>query len=110
MTDLLAHPAGMDRRISTRYPYDANIQIEWGSAVLAGQVRDISTGGMFIEMSEPLWIGARFAAKWASQDPVQIECEVRRVEPGRGMGIAYTIADPAGKGRVMALLESLGRR
>lgn len=110
MTDLQAHPVGMDRRISPRYPYDADIQIEWGSAVLTGQVLDISTGGMFIGMPEPLWIGARFAATWAFDAPLQIECEVRRVEPGRGMGVAFTIADPAGKERVTALLESLGHR
>jgi PilZ domain-containing protein len=110
MTDLQTQPAGMDRRIAPRYPYQASLQIEWGSAVLPAQLRDISAGGMFIQMSEPLWIGARFAAKWAFKTPLQIECEVRRVEPGNGMGVAYTIADPEGKERVLALLESLGRR
>jgi hypothetical protein len=110
MTESPAGVAGRDRRVAPRYSYDANLEIEWGSATLPGRVREISSGGMFIEMQDPLWLGARFAATWSLEDPLQIECEVRRVEPGRGIGVCYTIADSSARERVAALLERLGHQ
>jgi hypothetical protein len=110
MSESPAAAGGRERRIAPRYSYDAQLEIEWGSAKLPGRVRDISPGGMFIEMEDPLWLGARFAATWSLEIPLQIECEVRRVEPTRGVGVAFTIPDPAGRERMATLLESLGHR
>jgi hypothetical protein len=103
-------PQGAERRISPRYTYDCALQIEWGSATLRGMVRDISDKGMFIETPDPLWIGAAFGAIWELELPLHLDCVVRRIEPGRGMGVQYSVADSAGLSQLSALLESLAQR
>src|SRR5437899_7721541 len=75
-----------ERRRSTRYPFGAVLEMEWGSAVIRGSVIDISAEGMRIEIADPLWVGARFSAVLALEPPLRMECVVRRVEPGGGMG------------------------
>ena len=72
-----------ERRRSPRYPYNAPLEIEWGSSVLKVRVTDLSEDGMCIETPDPLWVGARFAASLALDLPLQIDGVVRRVEPGR---------------------------
>jgi len=83
---------GGDRRRSPRYHYQARLEIEWGSARLKARTRDISIGGMFIESEDILWVGAGFRARLINDRPVWLECSVKRVEPGLGMGV--TIAHP----------------
>lgn len=85
-------PRRPDRRRAPRYAYRASLEIEWGSARLKARTRDISVGGMFIESEDILWVGAGFRAQLVTDRPVWLECSVKRVEPGRGMGV--TIAVP----------------
>src|SRR5262249_9212094 len=75
-----------ERRWAQRYAFRADLEIEWGSAVLRGNTRDISSNGMFIESSDTLWVGAGFSARLVIDRPVKLDCSVKRVEPGRGMG------------------------
>lgn len=81
-----------DRRRAPRYPFQAHLEIEWGSARLKARTRDISVSGMFIESEDVLWVGAGFRARLIADRPVLLECSVKRVEPGLGMGV--TIAHP----------------
>jgi len=81
-----------DRRRARRYPYQASLEIEWGSARLKARTRDVSVGGMFIESEDVLWVEAGFRAQLVTDRPVWLECSVKRVEPGQGMGV--TIALP----------------
>jgi hypothetical protein len=97
----------LERRWAPRYVFRAPLEIEWGSAVLRGNTRDISSNGMFIESNDPLWVGAGFTAKIAIDQPVQIDCFVKRVEPGRGMGVMVSVPDQAQQQRFQALLNSL---
>jgi hypothetical protein len=83
---------GRERRRSPRYNYQAGLEIEWGSARLKGRTRDISAGGMYIESEDVLWVGAGFRARLVANQAVWLDCSVKRVEPGRGMGV--TIAVP----------------
>lgn len=103
-------PPATDRRRAPRYPFSSGLEIEWGSAVLRGRVKDVSDAGMFIEIAEPLWIGASFQATWALDPPLRVECVVHRIDPGRGMGVAFTVAQPSGQGQIAALLENLARQ
>ena len=81
-----------DRRRAPRYVYQAHLEIEWGSARLKARTRDVSVSGMFIESEDVLWVGAGFRAQLIAERPVWLECLVKRVEPGFGMGV--TIAHP----------------
>jgi hypothetical protein len=87
-------PRRLERRWAPRYHFRAALHIEWGSAVLRASTRDISSNGMFIESVDPLWVGAGFTASLQLDRPVTVICSVKRVEPGRGMGVSVSFADP----------------
>jgi hypothetical protein len=96
-----------DRRWAPRYSFRASLEIEWGSAVLRASTRDISSNGMFIESADPLWIGAGFTAHLVLDRSVKVDCSVKRIEPGLGMGVAVTLYDGQHEQRYQDLLASL---
>ena len=100
-------PRHLERRWAPRYSFRAELEIEWGSAVLRGKTRDISSNGMFIESTDTLWVGAGFTARLALDRPVKVDCFVKRVEPGHGMGVAVTMAEEPYQQRYQDLLASL---
>jgi hypothetical protein len=100
-------PRRSDRRWAQRYSFRANLEIEWGSAVLRASTRDISSNGMFIESVDPLWIGAGFTAHLVLDRPVKVDCSVKRIEPGRGMGVSVTLSEGQHEQRYQDLLASL---
>jgi hypothetical protein len=102
-------PRHLERRWATRYSFRAELEIEWGSAVLRGKTRDISANGMFIESADTLWVGAGFTARLALERPVQMDCSVKRVEPGRGMAVTVTVSEEQHQRRYEDLLASLTR-
>jgi PilZ domain len=97
----------LERRWAPRYSFRADLEIEWGSAVLRGSTRDVSSNGMFIESADPLWVGAGFTARLSLPQPVKIDCFVKRVEPGRGMGVSVTVSEERHKQNYQDLLNSL---
>jgi len=96
-----------DRRRAPRYRYQASLEIEWGSALLRGRTRDISAGGMFIEAEDVLWIGAGFRAHLATERPCWVECSVKRVEPGLGMGVTVELREDRSQRHYQDLLAKL---
>lgn len=102
-------PRHLERRWATRYSFQAELEIEWGSALLRGKTRDISANGMFIESTDTLWVGAGFTARLALDRPVQMDCSVRRVEPGTGMAVAVTVSGDQHQQRYQDLIASLNR-
>jgi len=100
------HPRRLERRWAPRYSFNADLEIEWGSALIRGRTRDISSNGMFIESADPLWVGAGFTARLGLEQPVKVDCFVKRVEPGRGMGVAVVVPEEQQQ-RYRELLTSL---
>jgi hypothetical protein len=82
-----------ERRWAPRFDFRASLDIEWGSAVLRASTRDVSSSGMFIESPDPLWVGAGFTANLQLDRTVKVVCSVKRVEPGRGMGVSVSLPD-----------------
>jgi hypothetical protein len=108
--DTGVHPArNLERRWAPRYTFRATVEIEWGSAVLRASTRDISSNGMFIESPDTLWIGAGFTARIGLDHTVKVDCFVKRVEPGRGMGVVVTVSEPQNQKQYQDLLASLSR-
>jgi hypothetical protein len=102
------HPARrLERRWAPRYSFRADLEIEWGSAVLRGSTRDISSSGMFIEAVDPLWVGAGFTARLTLDRPVRLNCFVKRIEPGRGMGVSVAVSETESHKLYHDLLSSL---
>ena len=97
----------VERRRSPRYPYQAALEIEWGSARLRARTRDISESGMFIEADDVLWVGAGFRAKLAVDRPLWMECSVKRVEPGMGMGVTVEVTEDQSQRHYRDLLAKL---
>jgi PilZ domain-containing protein len=102
------HPSRrLERRWAPRYSFRAGLEIEWGSAVLHGSTRDVSANGMFIEVPDTLWVGAGFIARLNLPQPVKLDCLVKRVEPGRGMGVSVALAETESQKLYHELLSSL---
>ena len=97
----------LERRWAPRYSFRADLEIEWGSAVLRGSTRDISANGMFIEAPDTLWVGAGFTARLNLSQPLRLDCHVKRVEPGRGMGVAVAPTESESQKLYHDLLSSL---
>src|SRR5579863_1873523 len=97
----------LERRWAPRYAFRADVEIEWGSAVLRASTRDISANGMFIESPDTLWVGAGFTARLKLERPMTLDCFVKRIEPGRGMGVAVTPTESENQQRYQQLLSTL---
>lgn len=100
----------LERRRSPRYRYQAIVEIEWGSARLKARTRDVSAGGMFIESEDILWVGAGFRARLATENPLWMECSVKRVEPGNGMGVTVKLHEDHSQRTYHDLLAKLAAR
>jgi hypothetical protein len=94
-----------------RYAFRATLEIEWGSSIMRGVTRDISSNGMFIEADSPLWVGAGFTAriKVDQSAPVKVDCAVKRVEPGHGMGVTITPSGPDSEKFFQQLIAALSK-
>jgi PilZ domain-containing protein len=97
----------LERRWAPRYQFRAGLEIEWGSAVLRGNTRDISSNGMFIEVPDTLWVGAGFSARLHLPQPVKLDCQVKRIEPGTGMGVTVALPETESQKLYHDLLSSL---
>jgi hypothetical protein len=93
-----------------RVSYDAVVEIGWGSTIIHARVKDMSITGLFLEIAQPLWIGATFAAKMILQPPIQMTCKVIRIVPNRGMGVEITSMASEDSKRFSRLLNALGLR
>jgi hypothetical protein len=78
-------------------------------AVLSGHVREIGPDGMFVEMSNPLWLGAAFSAQLAAEKPMLFDCVVRWVEPRSGIGVSIVAPGEEGRKRFAAFLDTSDR-
>ena len=97
----------LERRWAPRYQFRAGLEIEWGSAVLRGNTRDISSNGMFIEVPDTLWVGAGFSARLHLPQPLKLDCLVKRIEPGTGMGVTVALPETESQKLYHDLLSSL---
>ena len=97
----------LERRWAPRYQFRAGLEIEWGSAVLRGNTRDISSNGMFIEVPDTLWVGAGFTARLHLPQTLKLDCMVKRVEPGLGMGVSVALSENESHKAYRELLSSL---
>jgi hypothetical protein len=97
----------LERRWSTRFAFRADLEIEWGSAVLPASTRDISANGMFIECADTLWVGAGFTARMKLDHQMKLDCYVKRIEPGQGMGVTVVMVETENHQRYQKLLSTL---
>ena len=99
--------AQIERRQFNRRRLIGTIEIEWGSSTLTGLVRDIGPQGLFVEITPPLWVGATFLARLLGDPPLQLNCTVRRVEPGTGIAVTFELVEESGRAQLEKLLAQL---
>lgn len=97
----------IERRRHPRIPFRADVEIEWGSSTLHARIGDIGAEGMFIETLDPLWVGASFTAALLIEPALRLDCSVRRVVPGKGMGVQFSSLDDDSRIRIGDLIRSL---
>ena len=96
-----------DRRKFPRFPIQFDVELQWGFEVLPALITDVSAGGMFIATSNPLWVGASFTARVALAEPLELHCVVRRVLPGKGMGVLFVDVADATRQRLEGLIKTV---
>jgi hypothetical protein len=97
----------MNRRAMPRYQFQVDIEITWNSKTVWGRVRNISRGGMFIEVDNPPEPGAKFSANLSLNVPLRVIGLVRRATPRYGIGVSFVIPEEADQRRFEALLVAL---
>lgn len=93
-------------RVFTRYYFYVDAEIAWPLRTLWGRVSNISRGGMFIEVADPPPLNSSFSVYLALDTPLRLECVVRRVVAGRGIGVTLAVPEE-GKARFEGLLLAL---
>jgi len=96
-----------ERRHFQRKKFRGKLEMEWGSAILTGEVRDIGPRGLFVELTPPLWLGARFRGRLVVNPSLLLDCTVARVEPAKGFAVVFDVAEETGKAQLEALLVNL---
>jgi hypothetical protein len=97
----------IERRHFHRKKFGGKLELEWGSAILTGDVRDIGPRGLFVQVTPPLWVGARFRARLILDPVLLLDCTVTRVEAGTGIGVAFELEEASGKAQFEALFLGL---
>jgi len=93
-----------------RHRYRTEVEIGWGAEVLKGFTRDIGDTGMFIETDRPLWLRAEFTARIKLGETIELDCMVKRVEPGRGMAVEFKDLPEAEKEHLEHFLRRLVKK
>jgi hypothetical protein len=83
------------------------MEIDWGSTMLTGVVSDIGPRGLFVELTPPLWVGATFSARLMLDPVLQLNCTVRRVEPGKGFAVVFELPEESTQSQFEAILAAL---
>lgn len=98
---------GVHGRIYPRYRFSVKADVASDSMRRRGCVSNISRGGMFIQLAEPPPVNTHFSAYLALDKPLRVDCIVRRVVPGLGVGVTITISEEEGRRRFEGLLLAL---
>ncbi|MFQ5817697.1 MAG: PilZ domain-containing protein, partial [Terriglobia bacterium] len=104
----IGYAGGIDRREHRRAHYSAAVEIERGAAIERGHTSNVSLGGMLVEMENPLWVGSEFRARVGlPEGPLEVDCVVKRIIAGTGMGVEFVAMKPNDRERLQKLLEGL---
>jgi hypothetical protein len=102
-----------DRRAHPRYKYGASVELHPGGDVVPIRARtmDLSLGGCFVEMSNPLKQGTQTRiALWAGDTKLWADARVITSTPGFGIGVQFTKISPEDEKRLKEFLEEIRRR
>src|ERR1700683_550138 len=97
----------IERRLLPRYRFYLDVEIAWQTKLLRGRACDFSEEGMFIELRDRVCLSTCFSGRLALDAPLHVECVVRRIVRGKGVGVSIVIPEEENKVRYRALWRAL---
>jgi hypothetical protein len=107
---MLKRPAFPARRFTSRFETPADVWVDWRCAGREdiSQVRNISLGGLFLETPMSRRLGSTVKLEFLVQEgQIRADSVVRRVEPGRGLGLKFTAVSDEDSPRLATLMNRL---
>ena len=100
---------GLDRREYHRARYFAEVEVERGSEHFRTRISDITLDGLLIETTESFEPGTEFHARvfLPEPPPLEVDCIVKRVVEGVGIGVVFAELAPAQLARLRKLVDGL---
>ncbi len=83
---------GSCRRAQQRYDLEMEVKLVHEGQTATVVTRNVSLGGMFLDMQEPLPFGAVVHVTFSLPEldsPVEVDAIVRWVDPGKGVGVQF---------------------
>lgn len=81
-----------DRRCARRYPFVATAEVEGATEVRSARLRDLSSGGAYLAMSDPFSKNASIRVKIRTKvDFFQADATVVHSTHGLGMGVMFHV-------------------
>lgn len=101
--------SGLDRREYHRARFFADVEVERGSERFRTRISDITLDGLLIETTEPFAAGTEFHARvfLPEPPPLEVDCIVKRVVEGVGVGVVFTELAPTQHVRLRKLVDGL---
>ena len=84
------------RRLTTRVETNGDVWVYWQSisGTDVSRVRNVSAGGMFLEVEKPLAKGQLTNLHFLVQEgSIRADAVVRRYEPGEGLGLKFVAVE-----------------
>jgi len=98
------------RRFSSRLETPGDVYVYWSSvgADDTSRVRDLSSGGLYVHTRNARAVGAKTDLHFLVEEgQIRAEAVVRHVEPGRGLGLAFTAVREEDRPRLAELMKRL---
>ena len=98
------------KRFSSRVVTPGDVYVYWSSAGYndTSRVRDLSSGGLFVRTRKPRSVGAKTNLYFLVEEgQIRAEAVVRRVEPGRGLGLQFTAVREEDRRHLADLMKRL---
>jgi PilZ domain len=86
-----------ERRREPRVPFTAGAEIldEANDSRTLSQVRDLSSGGCYVEMNDPFPPGKNLLVEiYTDSEFLETHATVAFIEPNQGMGLTFSVMQP----------------
>jgi hypothetical protein len=98
------------KRFSSRIETPGDVYVYWSSvgADDTSRVRDLSSGGLYVHTRNARAVGEKTNVHFLVEEgQIRAEAVVRHVEPGRGLGLAFTAVREEDRPRLAELMKRL---
>ena len=107
---MLQQTTSPSRRLKPRIETPGDVWVYWrcNERDETARVRNLSPAGLFVETDKPRAVGLTAKIDFLVQEgQIRADAVVRRVEPGRGVGLKFTAVSDGDRPHFIALLNRL---